>query len=145
MPGMVTSVCLIVAMSGRTVPPIVPTLRRRGSASDLGYFIRVLALLHVHQLALPRADETALLRPDPAAPLRLDLRAQFQESVDQGLRPHRATGDENVRGNECVRTFHDAVRVVIRAATDRALTHGDDPLRLGHLLVEAAERRAQLQ
>src|SRR2546430_10207339 len=36
MPGMVTRVCLIVAIRGRTVPPIVPTLRRRDSASDLG-------------------------------------------------------------------------------------------------------------
>src|SRR2546430_17741038 len=99
---------------GQGAPPIVPTLRRRDSASDLGDFIRVLALLHVHQLAFPRADEPALLRADPAAPLRLNLRAQFQEAVDQGLRPDRAPGDEDVRWNECVRTLHDAVRVVIR-------------------------------
>src|SRR2546430_8123893 len=123
MRGMVTGFCLSVARGGRTVPPIVPTLRRRDSASDLGDFIRVLALLHVHQLAFPRADEPALLRPDPAAPLRLDLRAQFQEAVDQGLRPDRAPGDEDVRWNECVRTLHDAVRVVIRSAANRALAH----------------------
>src|SRR5467141_3628296 len=145
MPGMVTSVCLIVAMSGRTVPPIVPTFRRRGSASDLGDFIRVLTLLHVHQLAFPRAHETALLRPDPATPLRFDLRAQFQEPVDQGLRPHRASGEEDVRGHERVRTFHDAVGVVIRPAANRALTHRNDPFRFRHLLVETSDRRAQLQ
>src|SRR5207247_7629978 len=92
MPGMVTRVCLIVAMRGRTVPPIVPTLRRRGSASDLGDFIRVLALLHVHQLAFPRADKPALLRADPTAPLRPDPRAQFQAAVNQGLRPDWASG-----------------------------------------------------
>src|SRR5207244_7143279 len=90
MPGMVTKVCLIVAMRGRTVPPIVPTLRRRDSASDLGDFIRVLALLHVHQLAFPRADAPALLRADLATPLGRDLRAPFQEPRDQGVRSDRA-------------------------------------------------------
>src|SRR5437870_11960989 len=97
MPGMVTRVCLIVAMRGRTVPPMVPTLPRRGSASDVGDFIRVLALLHVHQLALARAHDAAFLRPDPAAPLRLDLRAPFAETVTRGLRPARASGDEGFR------------------------------------------------
>src|SRR5438309_3094392 len=145
MPGTGTRVCLIVAMRGRTVPPIVPTLRRRDSASDLGDFIRVLALLHVHQLAFPRADEPALLRADPAAPLRLDLRAQFQEAVDQGFRPDGASRDEDVRRNECVRTLHDAVRVVIRSAANRALAHRDDPLWLRHLLVQATDGRSQLQ
>src|SRR5437016_2170519 len=145
MPGMVTRVCLIVAMSGRTVPPIVPTLRRLDSASDLGDFIRVLALLHVHQLTFPRADEPALLRADPAAPLRLDLRAELEEPVNQGFRADRTAGDEDVRGDECVRTLHNAVRVVIRSSANRALAHRDDPLRLRHLLVQAADGRSQLQ
>src|SRR2546421_10654146 len=145
MRGMVKGVCLMAGRRGQTVPPIVPTLRRRDSASDLGDFIRVLALLHVHQLAFPRADEPALLRADPASPLRLDLRAQFQEAIDQGLRPDRASGDEDVRRNEGVRTLHDAVRVVIRSAANRALAHRDDPLWLRHLLVQAADGRSQLQ
>src|SRR5438034_7022144 len=97
MPGMVTRVCLIVAMRGRTVPPIVPTLRRRGSASDLGDFIRVLALLHVHQLAFPRADKPALLRAHPTAPLRLDLRTQCREAVKQGQLLDQASRDEEAR------------------------------------------------
>src|SRR5438093_13601686 len=93
------SVCLIVAISGRTIPPTVPTFFR-DSASDLRDFIGVLALLHVHQLAFPRADEAALLRPDPTAPLGLDLRAEFQLSVDLGLRSDRADGDADVLRTE---------------------------------------------
>src|SRR5439155_550182 len=85
-------------------------------------------LLHVHQLAFPRADEVALLRPDPTAPLGLDLRAQFQEPVDQRLRSDRATGDEDVRRDEGVGTLDDAVGVVVRPAANRALPHRDDPL-----------------
>src|SRR6266567_5290632 len=100
-PGIVTSACLIVAISGRTVPPTVPTLRRP-LASDLRDFIGVLALLHVHQLALARADEAALLGPDPTGPLRLDLRAELQEAVDERLGPHRAPRDEDVRRHERV-------------------------------------------
>src|SRR2546430_9183848 len=121
MPGSVTGVCLIGAMGGRALPPIVPTLRRRGSSSALWDFIRVLALLHVHQLALARAHEAALLRSDPSAPFGLDLRAQLQKPVDQRLRPDRASRDENVRRNERVRALHDAVGVVVRAAANRAL------------------------
>src|SRR6266581_985575 len=144
-PGIVTSACLIVASNGRTVPPTVPTFRRPWSASDLGDFIRVLALLHVHQLALARAHEAALLRPDPAAPLRLDLRAQLEEAVDQRLRAHRAAGDEDVRRDERVRALDDGVRVVIGPAADRALPHRDHPLRLGHLLVQPADGGAEPQ
>src|SRR5467141_5175480 len=103
---MVTNACLIVARSGRMVPPIVPTLGP-ALASDLRDFIRVLALLHVHQLALARADEAPLLRPHPAGPFGLDLRAELQEAVDQGFRPHGTSGDEDVRGDECVRSFDD--------------------------------------
>src|SRR5207302_9206870 len=43
------------------------------------------------------------------------------------------------------RTLHDAVRVVIRSAANRALAHRDDPLRLRHLLVQPTDGRSQLQ
>src|SRR6266571_1118278 len=78
MPGIVTRACLIVARSGRTVPPTIPTFRLRASGSDLGDFIGVFALLHVHQLAFARADEATLPRLHPSGPLRLDLRAQLE-------------------------------------------------------------------
>src|SRR2546425_246330 len=143
-PGIVTSACLIVARSGRTVPPTVPTLRRP-LGSDLGDFIGVLALLHVHELALARADEAALLRPDPTGSLRLDLRAELQEAIDERLRPYRAAGDEDVRRHERVRALRDRVRLVVRPAADRALAHRDDPFRLRHLFVQPADRGPELE
>src|SRR5436853_1354587 len=144
-PGIVTRACLIVAMRGRIVPPTVPTFWRPASAADLRDFIGVLALLHIHQLALARAHEPALLRPDPAAPLRLDLGAQFQEAVDQGLGPHRTTWDEDVGRDERIGALDDTVRVVVRTATDRALAHRDDPLRFRHLLIQPADRGPELK
>src|SRR3989442_3142023 len=143
-PGIVTNACLIVARSGRTVPPIVPTFPR-GLASDSGVFIGVLALLHVLQLALALADEAPLLRPHPAGPFRLDLRAELQEAVNQGFRPHGTTGDEDVCRDERVGSFHDRVGVVVWTAADRTLTHRDDPFGFRHLLVEPAHRGAELQ
>src|SRR5881409_2180074 len=143
-PGIVTNACLIVARSARTVPPTVPTFGP-ALASDLGDFIGVLAFLHVHQLALTRADEAALLRPHPTRPFCLDLRAEFQEAVDQRFRPHGTAGDEDVRRDERVGPLDDRVGVVVRTAADRALPHRDDPFRFRHLLVKPADRRAELE
>src|SRR5256712_9932720 len=143
-PGIVTNACLIVASSGRTVPPTVPTFGP-DLASDLGDFIGVFALLHIHQLALARADESALLRAHPAGPFRFDLRAELQEAVDQGFRPHGTAGDEDVRGHERVRALDHRVRVVVRTAADRALPHRDDPFGFRHLLVQPAHGGAELQ
>src|SRR2546427_6540300 len=141
---MVTNACLIVARSGRTVPPIVPTLGP-ALASDLRDFICVLALLHVHQLALARADEAPLLRPHPAGPFRFDLRAELQEAVDQGFRPHGTAGDEDVCRDERVGAFDHRVGVVVRTAADRTLAHRDDPFGFRHLLVQAAHRGTELE
>src|SRR5207237_6485829 len=84
-----------------TTAPTFP----RGSATDLGDLICVLAFLHVHQLALAGADEAALLRPHPSDPLRLDLRAQLYAPVNQGFRADRTTGDEDTRRDDWLRTF----------------------------------------
>src|SRR6058998_4360807 len=143
-PGIVTNACLIVARSGRIVPPTVPTFGP-ALASDLGDFIRVLALLHVHQLALARADQAPLLRPHPAGPFRLDLRAELQEAVDQGFRPNGAARDEDVRRHERVGSFDHRVGVVVRTAADRTLAHRDDPLGFRHLLVEPPHGGAKLE
>src|SRR5206468_11727027 len=103
MPGIVTNACLIVARSGRTVPPIVPTFGP-ALASDLGDFIRVLALLHVHQLSLARADAAPLLCPHPTGPFRLDFPSELQQAVDQGFRPYGTAGDQDVCRAERVRS-----------------------------------------
>src|SRR5207245_4176661 len=81
----------------------------QGSASDLGNLICVLAFLPIHQLALAGADQAALLRPHPADPFRLDLRAELQETVDQGFRADRTAGNEDVRGYEWHRPYADGV------------------------------------
>src|SRR3990170_3814812 len=142
--NVVVKAVLIVAQSGQNVPPRTPTLPP--SLPDLGDLKGVLSLrLHVHQLALAGAHEAALLRADPPGLLRLDLLAQLQEAVDQGLGPHGAARDEDVRGDERVRALHDAVRVVVRPAADRALPHRDDPLRLRHLLVKPSDGGPELQ
>src|SRR5437899_8020906 len=143
-PGIVTNDCLLVARSGRTVPPIVPTFGP-DLASDLRDFKGVLALLHVHQLALARADESALLRAHPAGSFRLDLRAQLEEAVDECLRTDETAGDEDVRGDERIRALDYRVRIVVRTAADRALPHRDDPFRFRHLLVQPAHGGAKLQ
>src|SRR2546422_6273785 len=143
--GVVWRVCFIVARSGRRY---VPRGRFRGPVtsmrSDGSYFIRIVPA-KVRELPLRRVDEAALLRLDPPAALRLDLRAELQEPVDQGLRAHGTPGDEDVRRDERVRALDDAVRIVVGTAADRALPHRDDPLRLRHLFVQAADRRAELQ
>src|SRR3989454_1464981 len=127
---------------GRRVPPSTPTFP---PSPDLGDLKRVLSLLHVHQLALTGAHHAPLLRPDPAGLLRADLLAELQEPVDEGLRPHGAAWDEDVRGHERVRALHDRVRVVVRPAADRALAHRDNPFRLRHLFVQAAHRGPELE
>src|SRR3989454_9750759 len=144
MPGIVTNACLIVARSGRTVPPTVPTFGP-ALASDLGDFIRVLALLHVHQLALARADEAPLLRPHPAGPFRLDLRAELQEAVDQCFRPNGTARDEDVRRHERVGSCDHRVGVVVWSAADRTLTNRHDTLGCRHLIVHPPHGAAQLE
>src|SRR5437899_8664831 len=109
-PGIVTNACLIVASNGRTVPPTVPTFGP-DLASDLRDFIGVLALLHVHQLALARADESALLRAHPAGPFCLDLRAQLEEAVDECLRTDGTAGEDDVWWDERDRELVIRVRM----------------------------------
>src|SRR2546427_13035749 len=99
------NVCRIVIHMGRRVPPRIPTLR---PSPDLGDLKRVLSLLHVHELALPRAHATALLRADPARLLRLDLLAQLQEPVDEGLGSHRTARDEMSVGTNVYEPFTTA-------------------------------------
>src|SRR3990170_5453150 len=145
-----TSPCLRVTHSGRAIPrkrptrPPFPGAAGPGSP-DLGDLIGVFAPLHVKDLAFARAHEPTLLRSHPSRLLGLDLLAELQESIDERLRPHRASGDEDVRGYERVRTLHDRVRLEVRPAADRAFPHRNLPLRVRHLLVEPPDRRPELQ
>src|SRR3990170_5442430 len=147
MSGVVWRVCFIVASSGRRKLPrggTVFPVTSISMGSDGFDFIRVVPA-KLRELPLRRVHEAALLRLDPPAVLRLDLRAELEEPVDESLRAHGTTGDEDVRRHEGVGALHDGVRIVVGAAADRTLAHRDDPLRLRHLLVQAADDGAELE
>ena len=74
--------------------------------------------------------------------LVLDLVAQLQDPVHHGFRPRRAAGHVHVDRQELVGR-HDRV-VVEHAHRRRAGAHRDRPLRLEHLVVDAADDRRHL-
>src|SRR2546423_12910865 len=70
-----------------------------------------------------------------------DLFAKAEQPFDDRLRPRRAARDIYVDWYDGVATLERGVAVPNLAARGRAVAHSDDPLRLGHLLVETAEAR----
>ena len=70
--------------------------------------------------------------------LLADLLTQDEDRVDEGLGAGRAAGQVDVDGDDVVAALDDGV-VVEDAAGGRARTHGDDPLRFGHRVVDAAD------
>src|SRR5256885_8986575 len=70
-----------------------------------------------------------------------DLFAKAEQPFDERLRPGRAARDIYVDGYDGVDALQRGVAVPKLAARGRAVAHGDDPLRLGHLLVETAQAR----
>src|SRR6478609_6487418 len=73
----------------------------------------------------------------------LDLALQLGEAVEDRLRPRRAAGDVDVDRHELVGTLYDRV-VGEHAAAGGAGAHRDRPLRLQHLVIEAADDRRHL-
>src|SRR5262245_875036 len=78
----------------------------------------------------------------PLGPDR-DLFLELHEPVDHRLRTGRAAWNVDVDGNDRVDPLHGGV-VVVEPARARADAKGDDPLRLGHLLVDAFEHGRHL-
>ena len=74
----------------------------------------------------------------------LDLLLQLEQALEQRLGARRAAGDVHVDRHDLVDAVDDVVAVVEGSAAGRAGAHGDDPLGLGHLLVEALEHRRHL-
>ena len=75
--------------------------------------------------------------------MSLDLVLKLDDAVDQRLRPRRAAGHVDVDGQELVGALHE--RVVVEDAGARgAGPHRDHPLRLEHLVVDAADDRRHL-
>jgi len=74
--------------------------------------------------------------------LVLDLLLQHHDGVNQLFRPRRAARHVHIDGNHLV--DGDQRVVVEHAGRGGAGPHGDDPLGLGHLLVEVANHRRHL-
>ena len=72
-----------------------------------------------------------------------DLALELQDRVDQRLRPRRAAGDVDVDRQELVGALDHRV-VGEHAAGGGAGAHREDPLRLQHLVVDAADDRDHL-
>src|SRR5205807_3854070 len=70
--------------------------------------------------------------------LRGDLVLELHEPVDHRLGARRAARDVDVDRNDRI-DAHDGGVVVVEAAGARAHAEGDDPLRLGHLVIDTLE------
>src|SRR5450830_1339539 len=79
-----------------------------------------------------------LLRRAPHDAHLLDLLLELHEAVEESLGPRRTAGYVDVHGHDSVDALRDRVGPV-RAAAGRAGAHRDDPLRFGHLVVEALD------
>src|SRR5664280_2616683 len=79
-----------------------------------------------------------LLRRAPHDAHFLDLLLELHEAVEESLGPRRTAGYVDVHGHDSVDALRDRVGPV-RAAAGRAGAHRDDPLRFGHLVVEALD------
>ena len=97
--------------SGGVVPGPPPSARRLGGDGDL---------------AVPLAALDPLLQQD--------------EPVEHLLGPRRAAGDVDVDRHDLIGARHGRV-VLVEAAGRGADAEGHDPLRLAHLIVDAAQRR----
>ena len=73
-----------------------------------------------------------------------DLLLQQQDAVDQGLGGRRAARDVDVDRHDPVAAAHDRVAEVVVAAAVGAGAHRQHVARLGHLVVDLAERRRHL-
>src|SRR5687767_14431704 len=69
---------------------------------------------------------------------------ETHQSVQQRFRTWWATGNINVDGNTTIDTLHRGVGVEWSTGR-RTCAHGDGPLRLRHLFVNAAHDRPHLQ
>ena len=59
-----------------------------------------------------------------------------EEDVQKCLGGRRATGNVEIDGNDSVAASNYRVRVMVVTSSVRARSHGDDPSRLGHLIVD---------
>ena len=90
------------------------------------------------------AGATGLAGVAPAGDLAvLDQPVESEDGVHERLGARRAARRVHVDRHDLVDTLHDGV-VVEHAATAGAHAHGDDPLGLGHLVVDLPQHRSHL-
>src|SRR5262245_20800174 len=70
----------------------------------------------------------------------LDLLLELDDAVQQRLGSRRASGHVDIHRNDAVAASNHRIGIVVVAAAVRAGAHGDDPARLGHLVVDLAQR-----
>src|SRR5712691_6131380 len=75
--------------------------------------------------------------------LGLDLRLELEQPVEHVLRPRGTTRNVDIDRHDRVDS-HDGRVVVVEAAGARADAERDDPLGLGHLVVDALQHRRYL-
>src|ERR1700754_1304166 len=73
-----------------------------------------------------------------------DLLLQLQDAVDQRFGRRRATRHVDVDRNDAIATTHDRIGIVVVTTAVGAGAHRDDPLRVGHLVVDLAQCRGHL-
>ena len=73
-----------------------------------------------------------------------DLLLQLQDAVEQRLGRRRAARHVDVDRHDAVAAAHHRVGIVVVAAAVGAGAHRDHPARLGHLVVDLAQRRRHL-
>src|SRR6266851_3868135 len=74
----------------------------------------------------------------------LDLFLQQQDAVEQRFGGRRAARDIDVDRHDAVAAAHHRIGIMVVAAAIGAGAHRDDPARLGHLVVNLAQRRGHL-
>src|SRR5262245_1187104 len=116
-----------------------------GRASRVTTAVRSPRWSSVSTMAPPNRRRSSSRIATRSVPLRLggDLVLQLHEAVDHRLGAGRTARNVDVDGDDRVDALHGGV-VVVEAAGARAHAEGDDPLRLGHLVVDALEDRRHL-
>lgn len=95
---------------------------------------------------MPSTAATNRLLPVPHArnPRLPHLPLQLEDTIHERLAGGRAPRHIDVNGDDAIAAAHDAVAVVVVAAAVGTRAHGDDPARLGHLIVDLAQRGRHL-
>ena len=72
------------------------------------------------------------------------LLLQLKDSIHQCFAGGRTAGHVDVDGDDAIAAPGDAVTVMVIPAAVGAAAHTDDPARLGHLVINHAQRRSHL-